>query len=61
MAAMGEGKRCMTQLDPDTVRMVTEMREQEDRSESQMIAILVREGLSARRSPAPQRPQKSDN
>ena len=47
MAAMAEDKRCMTQLDADTVRMITVLREQEQRSESQMIAILVREALAA--------------
>jgi hypothetical protein len=52
MAAMGEDKRCMTQLDPDTVRMLTELRTKEDRSESQMIAILVREAMATRREKA---------
>ena len=48
MAAMAEDKRCMTQLDADTVRKITKLREVEKRSESQMIAILVREALAAR-------------
>lgn len=49
MPAMAEDKRCMTQLDADTVRMITKLRTEENRSESQMIAILVREALATRR------------
>ena len=42
-----KGKRCMTELDAETLAEVTRRRGIEDRSESQMIAILVRKGLAA--------------
>ncbi len=46
-----KGKRCMTELDPETLAEVTRRRGEQDRSESQMIAILVRAGLVATRQP----------
>lgn len=41
-------KRCMTQLDEETHKALTELRGKENRSESQMLAILVREALARR-------------
>lgn len=46
-----KGKRCMTELDPETLAEVTKRRSDQDRSESQMIAILVRAGLAATKQP----------
>lgn len=45
-------KRCMTKLDDDALEGVKEFMEIEERSESQMIAILVKEGLAVRRNGA---------
>ena len=42
----------MTELDDETLEAVATFRSGEDRSESQMIAILVREAVAARRSPS---------
>lgn len=40
------GKRCMTRLDDDSYKAVTERRKKLALSESQMIATLVRKGLA---------------
>lgn len=45
---MADDKRCMTQLDAETMRALNELRDKESRSESQMIAILVKEALALR-------------
>lgn len=43
-------KRCMTQLDDDALKGVSDERGKEQRTESQMIAILVKEALAVRRA-----------
>ena len=61
-------KRCMTNLDDDALEGIKEFRAIENRTESQMIAILVKEGLAIRRNSteyrdrtsAPRLPQRSD-
>jgi hypothetical protein len=49
---MADKKRCMTELDAETLETVTRLRNDDSRSESQMIAILVREALAAREAKA---------
>jgi hypothetical protein len=63
MAGNRKGKRCMTQLDPDLLRDVTDLRERENRTESQMISVLVREAIAVRRmgAPAIRQAMPSDN
>ncbi len=41
-------KRCMTSLDDDALKAVTALRAEENRTESQMIAILVKEAIAVR-------------
>lgn len=55
-----KGKRCMTELDPETLAEVTRRRGEEDRSESQMIARLVRVGLAALAEREAQVPAKAE-
>lgn len=45
---MADDKRCMTTLDAETLERLTKARGAEQRSESQMIAMLVKEALDAR-------------
>lgn len=47
MPEVVEDKRCMTQLDADTLAEITARRTALEQSESKMIAILVKKGLAA--------------
>lgn len=41
-------KRCMTVLDDETAEQIEALKKREQRTESQMIAVLVKEAISAR-------------